>query len=172
LDMGPVIQTFQNIVSIEICHIEVYTEARTYSRNCDVQTGLRALVGLIMATSACPVLSRLKGLAKMHLPFATLEETIFRSAGVYLLRQYFIFKEGGTPDLEMKGLHSFYEELQSVNRCFKRRIDAASEKDANMNALGSLVYLSMGVSFSLEDKLNEMRYLTGLPAPTAQKSGK
>lgn len=165
LDLEPVIQTFQAVDSIAVAHIEVQADERTYSRNCDVQTGLRALVGLVMATSGCPVLSRLKGLAKMHLPFATLEETIFRSSGAYLLKQYFIFKEGGVPDLEMKGLQRFYDDLQEVNRHFKRRIDAASSKDANMNAVGSLVYLSMGVSFSLEAKLNELKHLTGSDFP-------
>jgi hypothetical protein len=161
IDLKPIMETFQSVVSFANAQITVTADERTYSRHCDVQTGLRSLVGLVMATSGCPTLSRLKGLAKMHLPFATLEETIFRSTGAYLLKQYFIFKEGGTPDLELKGLHAFYEELQTVNRCFKRRIDAASEKDANMNALGSLIYLSMGVSFSLEEKLLEMRPLTG-----------
>jgi len=161
IDLEAIINAFQNILSYENAQVTVTAEARTYSRQCDVQTGLRSLLGLVMATSGCPVLSRLKGLAKMHLPFATLEETIFRSTGAYLLKQYFVFKEGGVPDLELKGMHAFYDELQTVNRCFKRRIDAASEKDANMNAVGSLVYLAMGVSFSLDEKLKEIRHLTG-----------
>ena len=125
IDLEPIMETFQSVVSFENAKVTVTADERTYSRNCDVQTGLRSLVGLVMATSGCPTLSRLKGLAKMHLPFATLEETVFRSTGAYLLKQYFIFKEGGVPDLELKGMHAFYEELQTVNRYFKRRIDAA-----------------------------------------------
>ena len=130
----------------------------------DAQTGLRALFGLVMATSGCPILSRLRGLARTHLPFSTMEETIFRTVGAYLIQQFLIQKNGGEPDWELKGLYLLYEQLQEVNRCFKARIDAASEQDANMNALGSLIYLAMGVSFSLEAQLQEIQHLTISPA--------
>lgn len=56
--------------------------------------------------------------------------------------------DGEEPDWGLASLNKFYGEIQEVNRCFKVRIDAASERDANMNALGSLIYLAMGVSFS------------------------
>ena len=134
----------------------------------DAQTGLRALFGLVMATSGCPILARLKGLARTHLPFSTMEETIFRTVGAYLIQQFLIHKKGGEPDWELKGLNLLYEQLQEVNRCFKARIDAASEQDANMNALGSLIYLAMGVSFSLEAQLQEIQHLTISPAVLGQ----
>jgi len=157
LDIEPVITAFQATNSYDKVTVEVRTPERAYSRLCDVQTGLRSLLALLMATSVCPILARLKGLARFHLPFATLEETVFRSAGSYLLRQYYIAKEGGEPDWELRGLIEFYRELQVVDRWLKERIDAASVKDANMNAAGSLIYLAMGVAFSLEDQLEELR---------------
>ena len=157
LDVEQVIVTFKSILSYETVLVTVTTPDRVYSKRTDVQTGLRAYLGLVMATSACPILSRLKGLARFHLPFATMEETIFRSTGAYLIQQYFVMKDGGTPYLELRGLKEFYDELQEVNTCFKKRVDAASVQDANMNAAASLVYLAMGVSYSLEDKLEELR---------------
>ena len=81
-----------------------------------------------------------------------------------MIQQFLIAKNGGEPDWELKGLYLLYEQLQEVNRCFKARIDAASEQDANMNALGSLIYLAMGVSFSLESQLQEIEHLTISPA--------
>jgi len=148
--------------------VEVRTEERLHSKRTDAQTALRSLMGLVMATGACPILSRLKGLARFHLPFASMEETIFRTAGAYLIQHFFIFRDGGTPDLELKGLNALYSDLQLVNRCFKERIDAASERDASMNAVASLVYLAMGVSFSLADKMGEMRAIIHIP-PAPQR---
>jgi len=156
LDVEEIALRFADIISYESVQVEVITPERTYLKRCDVQTALRSLLGLVMATSACPILSRLKNLAAYHLPFSTLDETLFRTTGAYLLKQYFIYKEGGKPDLELAGLNRLYQELLTVNRCFKQRIDAACSKDANLNALGSLFALSMAISFSLDDKLKEL----------------
>lgn len=157
LDAKRITQTFRNMLSTEEVRVEVITPDRTYVKDTDSQTGLRALFGLVMATSGCPILSRFRGLADTHLPFATIEETILRVAGSYLVQQYLVHREGGQPDWDFVGLNKFYAEIQEVNRFFKARIDAASDQDANMNALGSLVYLAMGVSFSLEDQLSDLR---------------
>jgi len=169
LDIEQIITTFRSILSYQNVDVEVRTEERAYVKRTDAQTALRSVMGLLMATSACPILSRLKGLARFHLPFASVEETIFRTTGAYLIQQFYVFREGGTPDLELKGLDELYADLQLVNRCFKGRIDAASEMDANMNAIASLVYLAMGVSFSLADKLEEMRSLLSIPPPPTRQ---
>lgn len=157
LDAKRITETFKQMVSTEEVTVEVKTPDRTYVKKTDSQTGLRALFGLVMATSGCPMLGRFKGMASTHLPFATMDETILRVVGSYLIQQYIRNMDGEQPDWKLDGLNEFYSELQEVNRCFKGRIDAASEKDANMNALGSLVYLAMGVSFSLEDQLSDLR---------------
>jgi len=164
LDAKKITETFRSMMSYAEVTLEVRTPERTYVKRTDAQTGLRALFGLVMATSGCPILSRLKGLARTHLPFSTMEETIFRTVGAYLIQQFLVQKNGGAPDWELRGLNLLYEQLQEVNRCFKGRIDAASERDANMNALGSLVYLAMGVSFSLEAQLEEIEHLAISPA--------
>lgn len=160
LDAKKIIETFKSMISYQEVTLEVRTTERTYLKRCDAQTGLRALFGLVMATSGCPILSRLKGLAKTHLPFASMEETIFRTVGAYLIQQYLVNKQGGQPDWELRDLNTLYGQLQEVNQSFKGRIDAASERDANMNALGSLVSLAMGVAFSLETQLDEIEHLT------------
>jgi hypothetical protein len=152
-----IVARFKSDLSYDKVMVEVRTPGRTYSQLTDMQTALRSLMGLVMATSGCPILSRFRGLAKLHLPFASLEETLFRATGAYMLRQYFVLKEGGAPDFELRWLEQLYADLQIVNRCFKKRVDSASERDANMNAIGSLIYVAMGVSFSLEDQLAEIR---------------
>ena len=157
LDVEQIANRFQDVLSYERAQVEVHTPERTYIKLCDVQTGLRSLLGLVMATSACPVLSQLKGMASTHLPFATLEETLFRTAGAYLLKQYFVHKAGGQPDLDLRGLDALYKELYAVNRSFKARLDSACSKDSNLNAIGSLLYVSIGVTSSLEDNLKELQ---------------
>ena len=174
VDIERIAVRFKNILSFERVQVEVQTPERFYAKPCDAQTGLRSLLGLVMATSACPILGQFRALAATHLPFATMEETLFRSAGAYLLRQYFIFKEGGAPDWDLRHLEQFYQELQTVNRCLNGRLVAASQKDANLNAIGALLYVSLGVSFSLEDNLRELRplfYPEGGPSAASDNLG-
>ena len=92
VDVQAIATVFSDIISYEHTRVEVTTPERTFLKQCDVQTGLRALMGLVMATSGCPVLAKLKGLAHYHLPFATVEETTFRTVSLYLLRQYFVHR--------------------------------------------------------------------------------
>jgi len=159
VDMQQIASQFAAIQSYTKARIEVVTPERTYVKDSDVQTGLRSLLGLVMATSGCPILSQFRGLAQSHVPFATMEETLFRTVGAYLLKQYFVYKSGGRPDLEMRGLENFYQEIQSVNQCLNTRLVSASENDANLNAIVSLTYVSMGVSYSLEENLKELSAL-------------
>ncbi|MEI7733461.1 MAG: hypothetical protein WCO56_28075 [Verrucomicrobiota bacterium] len=157
VDVERIADKFKHLLSYEQVTVEVTTPDRTYLKQCDVQTGLRALLGLVMATSSCPILSGLKGMAYFHLPFATTQETLYRAVSAYLLQQYFMYRDNLKPDWDLAGLAKLYAELQSVNRCFKGRLDAASVKDANMQAVGSMIYLSMSVALSVEDKLRDLR---------------
>lgn len=157
LDLEEIVTRFRSLLSFQEATVTVHTPERTYVKRGDVQTGLRSLLGLVMATSGCPILGRFRSMAYYHLPFANVEETLFRTVGSYLLKQYFVHKAGGVPDLELKGLASFYEEVQKLSQTFKRRLDAASEKDANMNAIGTLILIGMVVSSSLDEQLTELQ---------------
>src|SRR5690606_39165845 len=119
----------------------------------------KSLIGLIMPSGECPILSRLRPMAHFHLPFSSVEETIFRTVGTYLTKQYFLHKEGHDPDLELGGLEALYEDLQTLNIHFIDRIRAASKRDANLNALNILFSLSAIVSMTLDEKLRELRPL-------------
>lgn len=157
LDLQAIALAFRDLISYEQTRVEVRTPERTFVKQCDVQTGLRALMGLVMATSGCPVLSKLKGLAHYHLPFATMDETTFRTVSLYLLRQYFVHRDGGVPDLALRGLSEYYEQLQDLNQAFGNRLRAASERDANLNAINSLFALAAVVAIALEENLESLR---------------
>ncbi len=157
LALENIITEFKDTLSYARAEVRVTSPERIYLKECDVQTALRSLVGLVMATSGCPILSQFRGLAASHLPFASLEETLFRTAGAYLVKQYFVHKSGGTPDLEMNGLDHFYKSISTVNTCFKSRVDIVCGQDANQNAVGSLFYVAVGIGYSLDDNLAELR---------------
>jgi len=93
----------------------------------------------------------------LHMPFATVEETLFRMVGAYFLGQYFKGQQGGTPDFTLDSLSRMYSEVQTVNRYLKLRLDDAVSRDANTNAVVSLMSVAMLVSFSLDQQLSGLQ---------------
>ncbi len=112
-----------------------------------------------MATSACPILHPLRGMAYYHLPFASLEETVFRATSSYLLHQYYIHQKGGKMDLNFEGFKEHFKEMQTLNYHFLDRARAASEADANLNVLATLFTISSMLSLSLEKQLKGIEHL-------------
>jgi hypothetical protein len=157
VDLDKVARDFQKLPSITKANVRVVTPEREYTKRVGLEEGVRALMGLIMATSACPVFGTLKASARMHLPFASGQEFILRSASMYLMRQYFIAKEGGVPDWELKGLVKTNEQLQLVNHAFWQRTVTAFQNDANSKALLSFFTLSSSVSSSLDAQLAKIK---------------
>ena len=95
-------EEFSEIYSIEQVNITVNTEERSYFKRDSVQQGLRSILGIYLATSGCPHMEILKPMARFHLPFASMEETIYRQVSNYLLSQYFEFINGRIPDIVLK----------------------------------------------------------------------
>ncbi|MGH8453502.1 MAG: DUF6901 family protein [Nevskiales bacterium] len=156
VDLAPVIAAFAPIISHDQARVEVETPERTISKDCQVQQALSSLVALIMATSACPILGQLRGLARTHLPLATLEETLYRSVSAYVMGQLLVHQEGGQPDWNLDGLKTLYAELETLNVHFKKRVNAAAKQDAAINAVAALGVLSMGVGFSIDAPWDEL----------------
>ncbi|MDM8547709.1 hypothetical protein QUF61_14550 [Candidatus Venteria ishoeyi] len=159
LDAYEIILGFAEILSFKEMDVMVKTTERTYSKTCDAQTGLRSLIGFVMATSACPVLSPLRGLARYHLPFASLEEILFRVTSAYLVKQYFIHKDGGEADLSLTGLKAEFQEIQKVNYDFLQRITAAGDADSNLDVLSTLFSIASLISLNLDEHLDKLRPL-------------
>ena len=157
LDLDGIIQDFQVHSALTKVNVRVLTAEREYIKRVTLEEGVRALMGLVMATSACPVFCDLKPNARNHLPFATREESMLRLASVYLMKQYFVFREGGVPDWEMKGLIKEHAELQLVNHAFWQRVMAAFKSDANSKALLSFFTVSASISTSLDSQLAKMK---------------
>lgn len=157
--LADVVKVFAKTFSYESAHVEVSLPERTISKRTSVQSGLSSLLGMQMAVCGCPVTAKLRPLVRVHLPFATGEETIFRSASMYLLGQYLEAQAGGRPDWSLKGLSDIYVEVGRTNRAFAKRLRIAAEKDANVNALVVLDTFAKVLPDSIDSGLNELRYL-------------
>ncbi len=157
LDLDKVARDFQRHPAQTKVQVRVVTPEREYVKRASLEEGVRALMGLIMATSACPIFRELKPNARNHLPFASKDEFILRSATMYLMKQYFIMRDGGEPDWDMKGLIKTNEELQLVNHAIWQRVVGAFQNDSNSKALLSFFTMSSSVSASLEAQLNKIK---------------
>ena len=82
-----------------------------------------------------------------------------RSASMYLLRQYFVHKQGKSPDLEMKKLDEHYENVQKVNKGILARIGSVAQKDADKNAIIILNSLAQLFNVEIDDNLTSVNYL-------------
>lgn len=150
VNIDNIIQFFSDINSYETVKIYAEVDERTYFKETSVQKGVSSLMGIIMPTSGCPVLAKLKPLTRFHLPFASIEETEFRVIGMYLFVQYMIMQRGGTPDWEMKKLKKIYEEILKINRTLSEKVANLENKDASINAIVALDNFAQFISSSLE----------------------
>ncbi len=149
-DLREVVEAFEDVASTELAEVRVEAPERTYLRSCDVQTGLGSLVGLVMASSDCPILRRMHPMARTHLPFSTVEETVLRTTSLYLLGQLLEGLDGRTPDYALEGLRELYADLHTLNNAFAARLTDGVRKDANLNAVVRLFSLSALVSMSVD----------------------
>lgn len=159
LNLLDILPTFVNSNSFEKVNVMVKTHERTYSAKTSVQNGLSSMLGIYMVTSGCPVMSKLKPMVRHHLPFATVEETVFRAASAYLLGQYFKNKKGQKADLDLKGLIKIYNEIQKVNLGMADRLRSLRAKDANINALIILDVFAKELPSNIEQSLKPLEYL-------------
>jgi len=159
LNLSAAVPQFSGIHSFDNVHVMVETYDRTFSKNTSTQNALSAMLGILMVTSDCPNMESLKPMVRFHLPFATVEETVFRSVSTYLLRQYFEYKKGKQADWDLNFLKDNYKKIQIVNQGMAKRMRSVVDKDANVNALVVLDIFAKELPFSIEQSLQNLEYL-------------
>ncbi len=160
--MVDVIRFFSDLVSFDEADIRIETNDRTYFKHTTLQVGVSSLIGLCMATSGCPVLSILKPMARFHLPFASVEDTVYRALSTYLLGQYFRKLNGMEPDWELTKLDKVYDEIHQVNIGFSDRLKHIRIHDASLNALHILDTFANFVRFEIHSHvLKELETIMG-----------
>lgn len=174
--VADLLEPFAELRSHTAVRVTVITHERTIIANTTAQRALRSLLGLYMATSGCPVLAKFKPMARFHLPFATPDETMFRSVSAYLLAQYFLKRRGVPYELDFNGLRTLYKEIHAINKMLIDRIRHMSKEDANVNALVMLDMFTHYVPLSLDENLADFEHLfvpyfesdEGRPVPPPQ----
>lgn len=154
-----VVSRFNRIFSYDRIEVEFQSRERKISKQTTAQRGLRSLMGLIIAVSDCPHTVCFKPMARFHLPFSDEVETIYRATSMYLLGQYFIKKNRGKPDFDLKGLSRIYHNLHTVNTSIAHRLRQASKSDSMVNAIVLLDVFTKSLPKAIEESLDEIEYL-------------
>jgi Domain of unknown function (DUF6901) len=151
-DLVPLVERFSALSSIERIDVLVVTPQYVARKLTDTQTALSALMGLILATGACPILGRMRPLAHMHMPFATATQTVYRIASMHL---FGCFLRGEPAGLE--GLDRFFSDVDRLNQAFFGRLNRAVQRDAGINALLALHSRSTLASLSIGPEMENIR---------------
>jgi len=157
LNIVDIAEQFKDMLSYEEVVVTVRSEERIYANETTVQHGLSPLIGIIMTTSGCPIMEYLKPMVRFHLPFASLDETVFRMVSMYLMVQYYRNQDGKQAEWRLDGITKVYAAVGIVNRDFADRLRDAAKKDANLNALVNLDCFAAMVPLVAEETLEAIR---------------
>ena len=152
VDLVPIVERFAALSSIDRIDVLVVTPQYEARKRTDTQTALSALMGLILATGACPILGRMRPLAHMHMPFATATEMVYRIVSMHLTG---CFLRGEPQGLD--GLDAFLSDIDRLNQAFFGRLKRAVQRDAGLNALLALQSRSLLVSLSIQPEIENIR---------------
>lgn len=155
LSILELVRKFEDHVSYEDVMVRVVTDEREYSKKVPLQQGISSLMGLIMVCSGCPIFRKLRPMAYFHLPFSTIEETVYRVLSMYLLGQYSRKTKGKDSDWNLKNLSNIYKEINIVNSQFSSRINDMNIGDSSVNGLIILGNFAQFVSFSIDENMFE-----------------
>lgn len=156
-NLNHLVEYFKDTDSFLQTNVLVETANRNYIKKTDLQSAVFSIFGLIMATSKCPHMDFLKPMARFHLPFADPSETMIRAISMYLLKQYFVAKDGGHPDLQLDELETFYSNLHIVNQGIIERIRSLGTGDVQANAIVILDTFATLLSIEISNDLSRIR---------------
>jgi len=160
VNLQDIVHAFSTAISYDQVAIEIETAERNYSKqDVSMQSGLSSILGIIMVTSGCPSLDYLRPMVKTHLPFATISESVYRSISMYLLSQFTRARNGLEPDWTLEGLNAIYDRIDKINISMVRRLQAATEQDASLNAVVILDSFAKMVPLTISGTIQELEDL-------------
>lgn len=178
VNLARIVGAFREMASFESTIVTVKTKERTYVKKTSLQKGISSIIGIYMTTSNCPIMDKLRPMARFHLPFATSEETFFRSVSTYLMAQLVLSSKGHKPDWTLTRLLEYYKAINLVNKGMSDRLAKASERDANVNAIVILHSFGDGISYFIQEGLKEIEPMFSVllnspdesPSPETEKA--
>ncbi len=151
-----IVEKFKKFISHDRVSVDCIVEERTYTKETTAQMGLSPLLGIIMTTCGCPIMEQLKPMVRFHLPFASLDETIFRMVSMHLVTQYLRHRAGKTAEWSLDGLIHIYAQVGQVNDDFADRLLGAALSDVNVNALVNLDAFAKMVPLAADSMLKKI----------------
>jgi hypothetical protein len=171
-NLAGIVEEFKEFNSTTKALIEIFTETRTISREATLAEGLSSLMGIIMPTSGCPVLDKLRPNVLQHLPFATAEETLFRTYAMYLFAQFLAARRGAAPDWDLLRFREMIEGVCTVNRTFCERLYGTCIKDVHVNAvvrLNCFAEIAIGALSPRSKRLDDLSKAFSAHLPPGQE---
>ena len=156
LSIEHLVKTFSEKFSYESSEIHVRTQERSYSSETTMQKGISSILGILMVTSGCPIMDKLRPMVRFHLPFPSVLDTTVRTTSTYLLGQFFLQKRNMAADFTFDGLVEIYKNVNKVNRGMSNRIRSMAGKDASVNALIILDIFAVDIPLSIEDQIADL----------------
>jgi len=156
VNLSGIVREFGDVSGPDRAAVTVLVKERAYVKACSMQEGLSPLLGIVMTTSGCPIMEPLKPMVRYHLPFASLDETVFRMISMYLMAQFIRSRSGKKPEWTLDGLTRIYGEVKKLNKDFGVRMRAAAKSDANIHALVKLNVFAVMVPLEAEKTLQEI----------------
>ena len=159
-NMSNIVDCFSADILEKNALVTVTVPERKYCKRVSVKTAASSLLGIFMVTSGCPIMDKLKPMARFHLPFASIEETIYRSASTYLVAQHFLSEEDQEPDWEMKKMSLIYNDIEKVNKSFLARLEQGISDDSITSTLLTLECFAYYMNLSIQGNLfYDLEYL-------------
>ncbi|WP_135081892.1 hypothetical protein [Terasakiella sp. SH-1] len=151
----PLAKIFGGVPSYKPMVAVVVTPERKIINDTTVQQAMSSLLGLIMPLSGCPHFDFLKPMARFHLPFSSMEETIFRATSTYLLGNHFLKCQGLAAQEGLTGLSELYGELQKVNQGLSKRLRSSGDF-METNAVAILDVYAQTIPFVIDDFVTDL----------------
>lgn len=159
LSIIDIVDFFNHNPNYQRAHCTVSMSDRTITAEKSICDAVSSLIGLRLACSGCPVLSRLRPMARFHEPFTTPYQTVYRATTMYLLGQYFCHADGDPADWDLGGLRKLYEAIGKVNMALSERLGAAADTGASPCSMLTLSMFSVSMTILFEEHLEVLKGL-------------
>ena len=164
VNLVDIVQAFGDVISHEKVDVEIWQRNRTVRvEGVMVQNVLSSLMGLVIATSACPYTLFLRPLAFFHQPLADMDESVFRLTSSYLMSQFLLNKNTANHNQGLEELDRFLDQISDVNAYLAKRLSLTCKKDSSINSLVKLDARAKIFSTMARESLEKFRKLFSAP---------
>ena len=146
-------------LSYEKTFVEIETKNRTVSKLTDMQEAFRSMLGLVISTCGCPYTTFFRPMARFHLPFSDINETIYRALSMFLLAQHFRAESDHLSAQGINDLLDIYYNITIVDEYICKRLKAVRNEDASVNAITILHSLYESIKYAKERGFERLRPL-------------